>query len=69
MRGIRWPVFYAAVLVAAISNAGDKEPAYNDRTLTEWTRDIDPHALVMLGHEPPEWTAISRMGTNAIPTL
>jgi hypothetical protein len=69
MRSSRWPLFYAALLVAATSNAADQEPSYKGRTLTEWTRDIDPHLAVMVGHEPPEWTAINRMGTNAIPTL
>jgi hypothetical protein len=66
---MRWPFFYAAVLVAATISAADKEPAYNGRTLTEWTRDVDPHYLVLVGHEPPEWIAIRTMGSNAIPTL
>jgi HEAT repeat protein len=57
------------VLWAGTSHAADKEPSYQGRTLTEWTRDIDPHVAVLVGHEPPAWTAISRIGTNAIPTL
>lgn len=39
------------------------------RTITEWTRDIDPHFAVSVGHEPPEWVAIRTMGSNAIPAL
>jgi hypothetical protein len=69
MRSSRWSIFYAALLVAATSNAADKEPSYKGRTLTEWTRDIDPHFAVIVGQEPPEWLAIRSMGTNAIPTL
>ena len=69
MRSCQWHLFYLLLLLAGTSNAADKEPSYQGRTLTDWTRDIDPHALVMVGHEPPEWTAIRSMGTNAIPTL
>jgi hypothetical protein len=66
---IRCFFFCVAILVAATANAADKEPSYQGRTLTEWTRDIDPHSAVIVGHEPPEWNAIAHMGTNAIPTL
>jgi HEAT repeat protein len=69
MRSRQWAVFYAGVLVALTSGAADKEPVYQGRTLTQWTRDIDPHYAVAVGHEPPEWIAIRTMGSNAIPTL
>jgi HEAT repeat protein len=69
MRSGRWSLFYVALVVAATSNAADQEPSYKGRTLTEWTRDIDPHVSVPAGYEPPEWIAITRIGTNAIPTL
>ena len=62
-------LFYLVAFVAATGNAADKEPSYKDRTLTDWTRDIDPRFMVMVGNEPPEWLAIRHMGTNAIPTL
>src|SRR5215470_2476249 len=57
------------LFLGATSWALDKEPSYKGRTLTDWTRDIDPHGVFLVGHEPPEWTAIVAMGTNAIPTL
>jgi HEAT repeat protein len=69
MRSGRWYFFYVAIVVAATTNAADEEPYYKGRKLTEWTRDIDPHVAVALGYEPPEWIAITCMGTNAIPTL
>jgi hypothetical protein len=62
-------LFLLVVLVAAAGNAANNEPSYKGRTLTDWTRDIDPHYIVMVGHEPPEWVAIRHIGTNAIPTL
>jgi HEAT repeat protein len=69
MRSSRWYLPYLLAFVVTTGNAAGNEPSYNGRTLTEWTRDIDPHLAVMVGHEPPEWTAIRQMGTNAIPTL
>src|SRR5437867_7479502 len=60
----------AAACLAGIAAAADQhEPTYEGRTLTDWTRDLDPHTAVMVGHEPAAWTAIGHMGTNAIPTL
>jgi hypothetical protein len=52
-----------------VVNAADEEPAYQGRTLSEWTRDFDPHVFVQVGHEPPSWKAMYNIGTNAIPIL
>jgi hypothetical protein len=58
------------VCVAGPVGAPDQnEPAYQGRTLSEWTRDLDPHGLILVGHEPPALAAIGHIGTNAIPTL
>jgi hypothetical protein len=60
----------ATACLVGFAAAGDHhEPTYQGRTLSDWTRDLDPHTMVMVGHEPPAWTAIGHMGTNAIPTL
>jgi hypothetical protein len=60
----------ASVCLAGLAATKDQhEPTYQGRTLSDWTRDIDPHAAFIVGHEPVAWTAIGDMGTNAIPTL
>jgi len=56
-------------LIAGAVLAAEEEPSYHGRTLTQWTRDIDPHMPVLVGQEPDAWAAIGHMGTNAIPTL
>jgi HEAT repeat protein len=58
-----------AWLVGFAAGTDQHEPTYQGRTLSDWTRDLDPHTAVMVGHEPPAWIAIGHMGTNAIPTL
>src|SRR4051812_20082901 len=58
-----------ACLVGIATATEQHEPTYQGRTLSDWTRDLDPHTAVMVGHEPPAWTAIGHIGTNAIPTL
>jgi len=66
---------YLAALLASVCLAGcaaikdQHEPTYQGRTLSDWTRDIDPHGGSLVGHEPLAFTAISQIGTNAIPTL
>jgi hypothetical protein len=64
-----------AILLVTICLAGfvsaidQDEPTYQGRTLSDWTRDLDPHTPVLVGHEPPAEIAIAHIGTNAIPTL
>ena len=58
-----------ACLICSAAATDEHEPIYQGRTLSDWTRDLDPHTVVMVGHEPSAWTAIGHMGTNAIPTL
>ncbi len=65
--GLRQALLLASVCLAAIAAAsGPSEPTYRGRTLSDWTRAIDPHVPVLAGHEPTEWTAIRHMGTNAL---
>lgn len=60
----------ATVCLAGFAVAADQsEPAYQGRTLSDWTRDFASSGIYIVGHEPPAWTAIHHMGTNAIPTL
>ena len=68
--GLRSAILLASMYFAAFAAASTQnEPTYQGRTLSDWTRDIDPHLPVMVGQEPPEWIAIKHMGTNAIPML
>lgn len=54
-------------LAASAAVADQSEPTYQGRTLSDWTREIDP--CTTFGYEPPAWAAIRHMGTNTIPTL
>jgi hypothetical protein len=56
-------------LVAFGAVAGQREPAYQGRSLSDWVSELDPHVPVIVGQEPAAWVAIGRIGTNAIPTL
>ena len=65
LRGCIW--FGAFCLAAGAAIAAEEGPSYQDRTLTDWTRDIDPHLPWSVDKEP--YAAVSSIGTNAIPTL
>lgn len=62
-------VLAASCLIAFAAAADQNEPTYQGRSLTDWTREFDPHEIVPVGREPPAWIAIRHVGTNAIPTL
>jgi hypothetical protein len=63
--GFLLALLVTACLAGAVEVPDQNEPAYRGRSLSDWTRDLDPHGR----HEPHAWTAIGHMGTNAIPTL
>jgi hypothetical protein len=72
----KWTGLVAAVcFTALVATAGNKEPQYQSRSLSDWAKQIDPHGVFIIATngvpvpEPPEWTAIQSIGTNAIPTL
>src|SRR3989442_1064431 len=52
-----------------VATAGDKEPTYEGRSLSEWLREFDPHMIYEVNHPPPEVVAIRQIGTNALPLL
>ncbi len=63
-------ILLVTVCIAGFVLAADQdEPTYQGRNLSAWTHDLDPHTIVIVGHEPVAWKAIGHMGTNAIPTL
>jgi len=56
-------------LAAVAATAGDKEPTYEGRSLSEWLHELDPHLMYEVHHPPPEIVAIRQIGTNALPLL
>lgn len=53
---LRQALLLATVHLAVCAAAsGPSEPTYQGRTLSDWTRAIDPHAPMVAGHEPAEW--------------
>lgn len=66
----RW-TYGLLVLCVLSATAGDQEPSYNGRLLSQWLADIRPsyRFRLVVGDPFPPRDAICAMGTNAIPSL
>jgi len=69
-RVLRWAVllFVVGAVVAVTFWPAPKRPSYEGKTVEQWLLQLDPNFARSAEHDRA-WTALARMGTNALPDL